>query len=207
MRPDFKKGLVQAILQDAKTGKVLMSAYMDKKAFELTLSTGLAHFYSRSRKRIWKKGEESGNVQKVKEILIDCDRDALLIKVDGMPACHTGHGTCFYRTIKGKEKEKRKFAPTASLSEVYAAIEERKRKKPEGSYVASIIGDKRKLIGKVREESEEAIEAFEKKDRKEVVWECADLIFHTFLLMANRGIKWEELMQEFAKRSKEHGKK
>lgn len=205
--PNFKKGLVEAIVQDQKSGKVLMSAFMDKKAFELTLSTGLAHFYSRSRKRIWKKGEESGNTQRVREILIDCDGDALLLKVEGKPACHTGHETCFYRRLGGKTTGKRKFEPATNLREVYGTILARKQKKPGGSYVASIIRDKKKLAGKIREESGEAIEAFEKKGRKEVVWECADLIFHTLLLMANRGIKWEELMKEFTRRHEEHAKK
>jgi len=207
MKPDFEKGLVEAIVQDQKSGKVLMSAFMDKRAFELTLSTGLAHFYSRSRKRIWKKGEESGNTQQVREILIDCDRDALLLKVDGKPACHTGHETCFYTRLNGKTTGKRKFEPTTNLREIYETIIARKQKKTRGSYVASIVGDKQKLAGKIREESEEAIEAFEEKNRKEVVWECADLIFHTLLLMANRGIKWEELMDEFTRRHKEHSKK
>jgi len=205
--PDFKKGLVEAILQDQKSGKVLMSAYMDKKAFELTLSTGLAHFYSRSRKRIWKKGEESGNIQRVREIRIDCDGDALLLKVDGKPACHTGHETCFYRRLDGKATGKRKTEPAANLREVYETILARKQKKPSGSYVASIIRDRKKLAEKIREESEEAIEAFEKKNRQEVAWECADLIFHTLLLMANRGIKWEELMEEFARRNREHSRR
>ncbi|MEW6162854.1 MAG: phosphoribosyl-AMP cyclohydrolase [Nitrospirota bacterium] len=96
------KGLIPAIIQDAESGEVLMLAYMDKKSLEMTLETGLTHFWSRSRQRYWRKGETSGNVQEVREILYDCDEDTLLIKVvqKGQGACHTGSRTCFFRSIK-----------------------------------------------------------------------------------------------------------
>ena len=110
-------GLIPAIVQDARTGEVLMMAYMNKKAIQMTIETGYTHFWSRSRQKYWKKGETSGHVQEVREILVDCDMDTLLIKVvqHGPGACHTGHRSCFYRDIEGKEVSKKVF----SEEEVY----------------------------------------------------------------------------------------
>ncbi len=110
-------GLIPAIVQDARTGEVLMMAYMNKKALQMTIETGYTHFWSRSRQKYWKKGETSGHVQEVREILVDCDRDTLLIKVvqHGPGACHTGHRSCFYRDIEGKEVSEKVF----SEEEVY----------------------------------------------------------------------------------------
>ncbi len=102
---DFTKldGLVPAVAQDYKTGEILMVAFMNKEAFELTLTTGIAHYWSRSRRQLWKKGESSGNVQEVKEIRIDCDNDCVLLKINqiGDAACHTGYRSCFYRVVDG----------------------------------------------------------------------------------------------------------
>ena len=106
-----EKGLIPAVVQDAKDGAVLMVAYMNKKALKKTIETGYTHFYSRSRKEMWKKGDTSGHTQKVKEIRVDCDADCLLIivKQTGPGACHTGHRSCFYRDISGKEIESKTF--------------------------------------------------------------------------------------------------
>jgi len=111
------KGLIPAIVQDADTGEVLMMAYMNETALEKTMETGFTHFWSRSRQKYWKKGESSGHVQEVREILLDCDADTLLIKViqHGPGACHTGHRSCFYRNIKGEEVSEKVF----SEEEVY----------------------------------------------------------------------------------------
>ncbi len=112
IKPDFKDGLLPAIVQDARTLEVLMLAYMDREAFELTLSTGLAHYYSRSRRKLWKKGEESGHVQHVKEMRIDCDADCILLLVEqDTAACHTGYVSCFYRDIDGRVAGKKAFNP------------------------------------------------------------------------------------------------
>lgn len=112
IKPDFKDGLLPAIVQDHKTKEVLMFAFMNEEAFELTLKTKLAHYYSRSRRKLWKKGEESGHVQRVKEIRIDCDRDCLLLIVEqDTAACHTGYVSCFYRTIEGEVIGKKAFNP------------------------------------------------------------------------------------------------
>ena len=114
IEPDFKGGLLPAIVQDAKTREVLMFAYMNEEAFRLTLETGLAHYYSRSRQRLWKKGEESGHVQRVKEIRIDCDADSILLLVEQeTAACHTGYVSCFYRDIDGRIVGRKAFDPDA----------------------------------------------------------------------------------------------
>jgi len=114
IKPDFKDGLLPAIVQDAKTLEVLMFAYMDEEALALTLKTGLAHYYSRSRRKLWKKGEESGHVQRVKEVRIDCDTDCLLLLVEqDTAACHTGYVSCFYRDIDGYVVGRKAFDPNA----------------------------------------------------------------------------------------------
>ncbi len=112
-----EQGLIPAIIQDAATGEVLMMAYMNEESLERTLETGFTHFWSRSRRKFWKKGETSGHVQEVREILTDCDRDTLLIKVvqHGPGACHTGHRSCFYSNLKGEEVARKVF----SEAEVY----------------------------------------------------------------------------------------
>jgi phosphoribosyl-AMP cyclohydrolase len=114
IKPDFKGGLLPAIVQDASTKEVLMLAYMNKEALELTLETGLAHYYSRSRQKLWKKGEESGHVQRVKDVRVDCDADCLLLLVEqDTAACHTGYVSCFYRDIDGHIVGKKAFDPGA----------------------------------------------------------------------------------------------
>lgn len=114
IRPNFRDGLLPAIAQDSKTMEVLMFAYMNEEALEQTLKTGLAHYYSRSRQKLWKKGEESGHVQHVKEIRIDCDADCILLIVEQeTAACHTGYHSCFYRTLDGKVVGKKAFDPQA----------------------------------------------------------------------------------------------
>jgi phosphoribosyl-AMP cyclohydrolase len=112
IKPEFRDGLLPVIVQDSRSRDVLMFAHMNEEAFKLTLETGLAHYYSRSRGKLWKKGEESGHVQHVKKILIDCDRDCLLLEVDqDIAACHTGYVSCFYRSIDGEVVGKKAFDP------------------------------------------------------------------------------------------------
>jgi phosphoribosyl-AMP cyclohydrolase len=114
IKPDFKDGLLPVIVQDNSTKEVLMFAYMSEEAFDLTLKTGMAHYYSRSRKKLWKKGEESGHVQHVKDIRIDCDADCLLLRVEQVTAaCHTGYVSCFYRDIDGHIVGNKAFDPNA----------------------------------------------------------------------------------------------
>lgn len=190
---DFKNDLIPVVVQD-RDGEILMYAYANKEAVRKAIETKKAWYWSRKRKCLWMKGEKSGNIQEIVGIFADCDRDALLytVKQRGV-ACHKGTYSCFNKNIFGKKG-------TPILEEVYQVINERKKCKPKESYVASIIEKNNRLVEKIREESEELIEAFTKNDN--LIWEAADLIFHTFLLLANKGIKWEELTEEFQKRRK-----
>jgi phosphoribosyl-ATP pyrophosphohydrolase/phosphoribosyl-AMP cyclohydrolase len=140
------------------------------------------------------KGETSGNTQEIVGVYTDCDRDSLLyiVKQKGV-ACHEGTYSCFSERLIGREA-------IPILEEVYQVIQERKRLRPENSYVMHIIDDEDKLIAKIQEESQELIEAF--TDNDNLVWEAADLIFHTFLLLANKDVKWKELEEEFRRRRK-----
>ena len=189
----YKDGLIPVITQDT-SGNVLMLAYSNKETIKKTIETKKAWYFSRSRKKIWMKGEESGNTQDIIGIFTDCDRDSLIyiVKQKGV-ACHKGSYSCFTDQIYGK-----KTMPI--LQEVYSVIQERKKLKPKKSYVASIIEDEKRLIGKIREESEELIEAFNENDN--LVWEAADLIFHTFLILVNKEIDWKNLEEEFQRRRK-----
>lgn len=190
---NYKNGLIPVVAQDID-GNVLMQAYANEETVKRTVETGNAWYWSRERKKLWMKGEGSGNIQEIVGIYTDCDRDSLLyiVKQTG-GACHKGTYSCFNERILGKKG-------TSILEEVYQVITERKELKPKNSYVASIIEDDDRLISKVKEESEELIEAF--TENNNLVWEAADLIFHTFLLLANRNVKWNELVKEFRKRRK-----
>ena len=190
---NFKGGLIPVIAQDTE-GKVLMLAYSNKETLKKTLETKKGWYWSRTRKKPWMKGEKSGNTQEIIGVFTDCDKDSVLyvVKQNGV-ACHNGTYSCFTEEIFGK-------SVMPILEEVYKVIQERKKLRPNNSYVTSIIDDEKRLIGKIREESEELIEAFEENDN--LVWEAADLIFHTFLLLANKDIDWNELVEEFHRRRK-----
>ncbi|OGP25588.1 MAG: hypothetical protein A2X99_04450 [Deltaproteobacteria bacterium GWB2_55_19] len=192
-------GLVPAIAQDANTGEVLMLAYMNKEALSLTLSTKRAHYWSRSRKSLWLKGDTSGNYQDVKSILYDCDGDTILLQVEPLgPACHTGERTCFYRSLDGKL-----VRPTGPrvLTELYSIIKERKKALPDKSYVASLYAKGLpKILEKVAEESAELIEAAKEKGKDDIVYEFCDLLFHSMVLLSNEGIEMDEAYKELARR-------
>jgi phosphoribosyl-ATP pyrophosphohydrolase/phosphoribosyl-AMP cyclohydrolase len=190
---NFKENIIPVITQDTD-GQILMLAYANYEAIVKTLESKKAWYWSRSRKKLWMKGEKSNNTQEIVGVFTDCDKDSVLyiVKQKGV-ACHTGTYTCFNRMLFGKKY-------VSILQEVYNVIQERKKLKPKNSYVTSIIEDDKRLIAKIREESEELIKAFNENDN--LVWEAADLIFHTFLLLANRDIKWDMLTQEFQKRRK-----
>ncbi len=206
-----EKGLVPAVVQDAATGEVLMLAYMNREALERTLATGRAHFYSRKRQRIWMKGEESGNVMEVKEILVDCDRDAVLLKVEPKgPACHTGHKSCFFTSFEGKEvepvQEKELYGGGCSILErVYEVILERKaHPEREDSYTALLFRKGLdKILKKVGEEATEVVIGCKNGDKDEIVYEVADLFFHTLVALAYFDIApyqvYEELRRRFGK--------
>jgi phosphoribosyl-ATP pyrophosphohydrolase/phosphoribosyl-AMP cyclohydrolase len=204
-------GLIPAIAQDAGNGQVLMHAYMNAEALARTMETGLAHYYSRSRRRLWRKGEESGHVQRVREILYDCDADTLLLKVDqDVAACHTGHRSCFYRTLGSAvpaEAAGLRFDPGAVyaglgiLADVYGVILDRKSQAPEGSYVASLFAKGRdQILKKILEEAAEVLTASKDGDRKQLIYEMADLWFHTLVLLAEHDVRPEEIAEELGRR-------
>lgn len=196
-----EKGLIPAIAVDASTGEVLMMAYMNRESIEKTIETGKAHYFSRSRNKLWLKGETSGNFQLVKEILYDCDADTLLVKIDPLgPACHTGQRSCFYRQIEGNGEVKKTFGP-AIVKEVFDIAVQRKGSSPEKSYVASLYAKGlEKILSKVSEESGELIEAAREKGEKEVVYEMCDLWFHSIVLLADQGIDIQEIFNELGRR-------
>ncbi|MBO5543647.1 MAG: bifunctional phosphoribosyl-AMP cyclohydrolase/phosphoribosyl-ATP diphosphatase HisIE [Oscillospiraceae bacterium] len=192
-----EKGLIPAIVQDAEDDSVLMLAYMNRESLERSLKEGLTCFWSRSRKELWLKGETSGNFQHIVSVTADCDRDTLLIKVrkDG-PACHLGTDSCFsFPMTESQEKEK------FSLSSLYNLLLERKRLLPEGSYTSYLFQKGiDKILKKVGEECTEVIIAGKGGDRAETVYEIADLAYHVLVMMAEQGIKPEEIEAELASR-------
>lgn len=193
------KGLVPAIAQDARTGEVLMMAWMNLDALEKTLATGKAHYYSRSRGSLWLKGETSGNFQEVRSVSYDCDGDTLLVMVEPKgPACHTGEQTCFFRTIG--EGQARPTGPLV-LAGLERVLEERKKADPESSYVASLYAKGLpKILAKVEEEAGELIEAAADKEKQDVVYEFCDLLFHSMVLLAEKGVSMDEVYGELARR-------
>lgn len=181
-------GLIPAVVQDAKTREVLTVAYMNKEALRLTLEKKETYFWSRSRQQLWHKGETSGNSQTVKNVSLDCDNDAVLVEVEPLgPACHTGSYSCF-----GSEPE-----IEGVLQELYAVIEERKEKRPEGSYTTYLFNSGLdKILKKVGEESTETIVAAKNTDAGRLVSETGDLIYHLLVLLVERGVTLDEISRE-----------
>lgn len=201
-----EKGLIPAVVQDAASGDVIMVAYMNQDSIDKTMKTGLTWFYSRSRQKYWQKGETSGNIQKVQEIRYDCDVDCLLVIVDQVGVgCHTGQRSCFHEALYPE----RETTPTASIAgesvfnELFKLIKARKSELPEGSYTTSLFKEGlEKIISKVEEESAEVVEAARENVKDNIVWEAADLIYHLFVLLADRDITLKEVEQELSRRRK-----
>ena len=192
-----EKGLIPAIVQDYYTKQVLTVAYMNREALEITLREGQTCFYSRSRQQLWRKGETSGNTQKVVSITSDCDRDALVVEVIKKgPACHTGAESCFFNTEYVADD-----VTPFSYEGLYDMIEGRKTQPKEGSYTTYLF-DKGmdKILKKVGEECTEVIIAAAKNDREETVFEIADLAYHVMVMMVEQGIELKDIMTELAKR-------
>ena len=190
-------GLIPAIVVDSVTKKVLTLAYMNRESLEITMEKGLTCFYSRSRHELWLKGETSGNYQHVVSITADCDNDALTVVVepDG-PACHTGAESCFYNKV-WDSPELREF----SLEALVKLIESRKTEKTEGSYTTYLFEKGiDKILKKVGEECTEVIIAAKADDKKETIYEIADLAYHTLVLMIQMGISLEDIHRELASR-------
>lgn len=198
-----EQGLIPAIAQDEKTGKVLMVAYMSPESLRRTIETGEAWFYSRSRKELWRKGDTSGNVIKVSKIEVDCDHDTLILgSTPTGPVCHTGNPTCFFEDIGGAELE---FAapPAAVIDELFQVIEGRKSQAPEGSYVAKLLHGGVDRIGKkVIEEAGEAVIAAKNGVRDQTVYEIADLWFHSLVLLSSAGLTPNDIWEELRSRRK-----
>ena len=193
-----KQELLPAIIQEAETGEVLMLAYMNEVSLEKTIETGYTWFYSRSRERLWQKGEESGHVQKVVSITGDCDDDTLLIKVNQTgPACHTNHYSCFFEQLSGTEKN----TTSGIIEELFSVICDRKEHPKEGSYT-NYLFEKGvdKILKKVGEESAEVIIAAKNPDLSELQYESADLIYHLLVLLCERGLSPENIFSELANR-------
>ncbi|CAA9452545.1 MAG: Phosphoribosyl-AMP cyclohydrolase / Phosphoribosyl-ATP pyrophosphatase [uncultured Rubrobacteraceae bacterium] len=184
-------GLVPVVAQDAETGEVLMLAYASREAVEKTLSTGEAHYYSRSREEIWRKGATSGNTQKVADVRLDCDGDALLYRVEPAgPACHTGERSCFFTPLAGSDKETPNLART--LTRLARIISGRHREMPEGSYTAKLLERGTGYTAqKVGEEAVEVVVAALEGER--LAEETADLLYHLLVLLEERGVGAEEV--------------
>lgn len=205
-------GLVPVITQDYKTKEVLMMAYMNEEAFIKSMETGKVHYFSRSRNKLWLKGETSGHFQIIKSVNLDCDGDALLIKVEQVEAaCHTGHYSCFYRELNKdgiKETSEKVFDEKSVygdkskiLKEVYDVVVDRRINPKEGSYT-NYLFEKGidKMLKKVGEEAAEVIIASKNPDNGEVIYEISDLIYHLTVLMVERGITFDDIFDELGKR-------
>lgn len=202
-----EQGLVPAIIQDANSCEVLMMAYMNRESLRKTIETGITHFWSRSRQELWQKGQTSGNVQKVEEIYIDCDKDTLLIKVKQKGwACHTGNRSCFYRKLKGDKLEDSYIGvheKAKILQAVYDTIMDRKKYPKEGSYTCYLFNEGLdKILKKVGEESAEVIIAAKNRSPYEVVYEIGDLIYHLMVVLVEQDIPLDCVFDELEKRSK-----
>ena len=192
-----ERGLVPAIVQDARTREVLTLAYMNEESLRLTLSEGETWFWSRSRSELWHKGATSGNTQRVVEVRADCDSDALVVLVEPRgPACHTGARSCF-----GGETEAVNVG--AVLEEVYRVVSERRREMPEGSYTTYLFEKGlNKILKKVGEESAETIIAAKDGDDEALKAETADLLYHLIVMLVERGLKLEDVGRELSRRRK-----
>ncbi len=194
------QGLIPVIVQDYKTNEVLMMAYMNEEAFENTVKTGRMTYYSRSRQCQWVKGETSGHYQYVKSISADCDRDTLLAKVEQVgAACHTGNRSCFYTTIVGTDYDTKN--PHQVFESVYNTILDRRENPKEGSYTNYLFEKGLdKILKKVGEEATEIVIAAKNPNPEEIKYEIADFLYHAMVLMAERGVTWEDITEELAER-------
>ncbi len=203
-----ENGLVPAIVQDWLDGTVLMVGFMNQEALTATKQSQRVHFWSRSRQRLWKKGETSGNELIVKKVFIDCDRDTVLVKAEPLgPTCHTGNRSCFFTEMNNEmTDEMLAQKPTHAawggiLEQIYETVLERKLEPQESSYVSKLLqGGADRILKKVIEESGEVALAAKNEDQAEIVYEVADLWFHTLVMLGHVGIPPREIFQELGKR-------
>lgn len=200
-----EQGLLPVITQDYYSGQVLMMAYMNEEAFNKTIETKKAHYYSRSRASLWLKGETSGHYQNVQEMYIDCDNDTLLLKVlqEGV-ACHTGRKSCFYKKVNLDTSdviELDRFKATDLLNGVYEVILDRKSNPKEGSYTNYLLEKGiDKILKKVGEETAEVIIGAKNEGKEEIVYEISDLLYHLSVLMVEKGATWDDIFNELEDR-------
>ena len=197
-----EKGLIPVIAQDAFSGEIRMLAYANKEAIKKTIETGYAHYFSRSRNSIWKKGETSGELQEVLEIRIDCDNDTLIymIKQQKDIACHTGNRNCFFRSF---DKEKPSLMPFEILPFLERLIKDRISNPVENSYTSKLIKEGLdRIVQKVGEEAIESVIAFKNQDKKEIAYELADLIYHILVGIKYSNMSFEDIELELIRRHK-----
>lgn len=209
--------LVCAIAQDHESGRVLMVAYMNPEALRLTVQSGFAHYYSRSRQKLWRKGEQSGHLQKVRSLRLDCDGDAVLMQIEqqGGIACHTGRESCFYRqwdgsvwqtadaVLKDESEIYRQAAPLGDnvLSQIQNVLDGRRHADPSASYVAGLLQrGEDKILKKVIEEAGEVLMASKDGGGEHLIYESADLWFHNMILLTHHGLRVESVLAELARR-------
>jgi phosphoribosyl-ATP pyrophosphohydrolase/phosphoribosyl-AMP cyclohydrolase len=200
-----ERGLVPCVAQDFASGEVLTLAYANEEALRLTQETGEMHFFSRSRERIWRKGEESGNVLKLKQLRYDCDGDAVVALVEPSgPACHTGERSCFYRELGGSASTEKDAPPAPgepapvpheALATLQRTLLSRAAERPEGSYTVELLDDPELIGAKVEEEAEEVVRAAREESDERVAEEAADLLYHLSVLLASRAVSQSAVME------------
>ncbi|KAF0249804.1 MAG: phosphoribosyl-ATP pyrophosphohydrolase / phosphoribosyl-AMP cyclohydrolase [bacterium] len=208
-----EQGLIPVVIQNSRTKEILTLAYMNVESLTRTLQTGQTWFWSRSRKELWHKGETSGNFQHVVDIRIDCDGDALVVFVDPEgPACHLGENTCFHRQLQQTEYQLLQKSVSLVnqsslelgilLDELYRLIEDRKQKRPEGSYTTYLFNaGLDKILKKVGEESAETIIAAKNPSTQQMASEISDLLYHLLVLMSERDVRLEDIFNELKQRA------
>jgi phosphoribosyl-ATP pyrophosphohydrolase/phosphoribosyl-AMP cyclohydrolase len=180
-----ERGLVPCVLQDWRSGEVLTLAYMNEEALSLTRKTGEVHFFSRSRGELWRKGETSGNIQRLRQLRYDCDGDAVVALVEPAgPACHTGERSCFHRDLETSERPEP--AAHEALAELARTLRARRGERPEGSYTVELLADPERIGAKVREEADEVARAAGQESDQRLAEEAADLLYHLEVLMLSR---------------------
>ena len=195
MDPDFGKanGLIPCVTQDAHTGEVLTLAYMNAEALARTRETGFMHYWSRSRGKLWKKGEESGHVQEVVSLALDCDGDAILATARRAgPACHTGADSCFHEPLHG--------AGGPVLHELLRTIDARRGGAPEGSYTGKLFASENQRLKKLPEEAGEVLMAAKDHDKERLAEEAADVLFHLLVILRAEDVAWADVMRVLEKR-------
>ena len=203
-----RKGLIPAIAQASNDGRVLMMAWMNQQAFDKTLETGQAHFWSRSRQKLWRKGETSGNTLQVRSIQLDCDSDALLLEVEAAgPACHTGARSCFFTTIATHSEpvstSRENLEPEAgiNLESLFQTLLDRQRNPKPGSYTNQLLNQgEDEIVKKIGEEAVEIILAAKGQGNPRLIEEIADLTYHTLVLLVLRGLAPNDILAELDRR-------